>query len=417
MGPAPAPVRRPAPVALAALGLALALGAGCAAWRRVPPVTGPADAFRPVRRAPGLLDDADPGSLGAAVAESLAWLAAQPPDRVFVVGPRRVSVAAQMQALRALHARLLEAPPPDRLAAYVGARFEVLESVGGPDRRMLVTGYYEPVVEAADRPTPEYAVPVLGLPGDLVEARLEDFDSRYRGERIVGRIDGRRLVPYWPRAEIEAGRLAGRGLELAWARDPVDVFFMEVQGSGTLRFPDGREQRIGYAGANGRPYRAIGRLLIDEGHIARDAMSMQAIRDWLAAHPDDRRRVLQFNESYVFFRRLAGAPEGHLGRPLTPGRSVATDARLFPPAALAFLEAERPVRAPDGSLRWERLSRFVLNQDTGGALRGAGRVDMFWGRGAAAELAAGLMRQPGRLFILVPRAEGVAGSMTGDRRP
>lgn len=380
----------------------LLLGGGCAAWR-ARPVLGPEDALRPALRAPSLLDDADPESLRAAVVESLAWLATQPADHVFVAGPRRVPVTAQVGAFRGLLAVLAEAPSPERLAAHVRAAFEVLESVGGPDGRMLVTGYYEPVVEAAERPTAEYGVPVLGLPEDLIEAPLERFDPRYRGERIVGRVEGRRLVPYWTRAEIGAGRLAGRGLELAWARDPVDVFFMEIQGSGTLRFPDGREQRVGYAGANGRPYRSIGRLLIDEGHIPREAMSMPAIRAWLAAHPAERERVLRANESYVFFRPLAGAPEGHLGRPLTPGRSIATDARLFPAATLGFLETERPVRDAGGVVRWERVRRFVLNQDTGGAIRGPGRVDVFWGRGSAAELAAGLMRQAGRLYVLVPR--------------
>lgn len=131
---------------------------------------------------------------------------------------------------------------------------------------------------------------------------------------------------------------------------------------------------------------------------------MQAIREWLRTHPEERERVLQHNESFVFFRPLPGAPEGSLGRPLTPGRSVATDARLFPPAALAFVETERPERAPDGSVRWVPLRRLVLNQDTGGAIRGAGRIDFFWGRGEEAAFAAGLMRQPGRLYFLVPRA-------------
>jgi membrane-bound lytic murein transglycosylase A len=394
------------PIALAVLA-SLALGAGCAT-SRAPAVTDPASALRPIRPAPAFADDGDPASLRAAVEESVAWLAAQPADRVLVAGPRRVTVGEQARALRRVAALLSEGPSPERLAAYVREAFEPLEAAGGADGRMLVTGYYEPVIDAAEEPSAEYSVPILGLPGDLVEVRLEAFDPRYRGERLFGRLEGRRLVPYWPRAEIDAGRLAGRGLELAWARDPVDVFFMEVQGSGTLRFPDGRERRVGYAGANGRPYRAIGRLLIEEGHVPREAMSMQAIREWLRAHPDQRPRVLQHNESYVFFRPLPGAPEGSLGRPLTPGRSVATDARLFPPAGLAFIETERPERASDGSVRWTPLRRFVLNQDTGGAIRGAGRVDFFWGRGDAAAFAAGLMRQPGRLYFLVPRASTVA---------
>jgi membrane-bound lytic murein transglycosylase A len=393
--------------ALAALATIVALGAGCAA-SRTPVVTEPAHALRPVWAAPDLRDDGDPASLRAAVEQSLAWLGAQPADRVLVMGPRLVTVAEQTRALRGLLGMLMEAPSPQRLAAYVRGAFEVLDSVGGADGRMLVTGYYEPVVEASEHRSPEYAVPVFGLPDDLVEVRLESFDSRYRGERVFGRVEGRRLLPYWRRAEIDAGRLAGRGLELAWARDPVDVFFMEIQGSGTLRFPDGREQRVGYAGANGRAYRAIGRLLIEEGRVPREAMSMQAIRAWLAANPSERQRVLQHNESFVFFRLLAGPPEGSLGRPLTPGRAVATDYRLVPPGALAFLDTEQPERAPDGSVRWEPLKRFVLNQDTGGAIRGPGRVDFFWGRGERAAFAAGLMRQPGRLYFLVPRPTAVA---------
>jgi membrane-bound lytic murein transglycosylase A len=392
----------PAARAVAALLAALALGAGCAAWR-ARPVAEPAHALRPVWSRPPLRDDGDPASLRAAVEQSLAWLAGQPADLALVMGPRRVTVAEQTRALRGLLGVLAEAPGPERLAAYVHGNFEALESVGGADGRMLVTGYYEPVVDVSAERSAEYAVPVLRLPDDLVEVRLEAFDPRYRGERVFGRVEGRRLVPYWRRADIDAGRLAGRGLELAWARDPVDVFFMEIQGSGTLRFPDGREQRVGYAGANGRAYRAIGRLLIDEGRVPREAMSMQAIRAWLAANPGERQRVLQHNESYIFFRPLAGPPEGSLGRPLTPGRSVATDSRLFPPAALAFLDTEQPERSADGAVRWVSLSRFVLNQDTGGAIRGAGRVDFFWGRGERAAFAAGLMRQPGRLHVLVAR--------------
>jgi membrane-bound lytic murein transglycosylase A len=382
----------------------MVLLASCVARPPALPVDDPARAFRAVRGWPALADDGDASSLRAAVAESLAWLDGQPPDRSFVVGPRRATVAEQTRALRALHEALAVAVSPGRLAELVRERFEVVESVGGPRGRMLVTGYYEPVVEAAERPGGDYHTPILGPPDDLVEARLEAFDPRFRGERIVGRIEGRRLVPYWDRAEIEAGQLAGRGLELAWARDPVDVFFMEIQGSGTLRFPDGRERRIGYAAANGRPYRSVGRLLLDEGRLEPAAMSMQAIRAWLAGHPADRERVLRHNASYVFFRPLDGPPEGVLGRPLTPGRSIATDARLFPPAALAFLQSERPVRGADGTVRWTPLGRFVLNQDTGGAIRGPGRVDLFWGRGRDAELAAGLMQQPGRLYLLVPRA-------------
>jgi membrane-bound lytic murein transglycosylase A len=183
----------------------------------------------------------------------------------------------------------------------------------------------------------------------------------------------------------------------------VDVFFLEVEGSGTLRFPDGREIRVGPAATNGHPYRSIGRLLIDEGRLTEESVSMHAIRSWLAANPSERARVLGHNQSVVFFRRLDGPPIGSIGVSLTPARSIATDSRLFPAAALAFVRTERPTRLADGQVGWSPVSRFVLNQDTGGAIRGPGRVDVFWGRGSEAELAASEMKQLGELYFLVPK--------------
>jgi peptidoglycan lytic transglycosylase A len=383
----------------------VAVGVGCGT-RVVRPVTEPA---RALASAPGvtaavLEDDGDPASLREALRWSLVWLEGQPPGRPLAFGPRTITAADLRRGLDRLLTFLADDPPPPILAARVLAEFEPLQSVGGDDGGVLFTGYYEPIVEAAERPSVEYAAPILGPPDDLIEVPLEPFDGRWRAERITGRLEGRRLVPYWTRAEIAGGRLAGRGLELAWARDPVDVFFMEIQGSGTLRLPDGREVRVGHAATNGRPYRSIGRLLIDEGQLPREAVSLPALRAWLAAHPEERTRVLHHNESYVFFRRLDGAPVGSLGVAVTPARSVATDLRLFPPGALAFVQTERPHRDVDGRLRWRPLRRFMLNQDSGGAIRGPGRADVFWGRGDDAELAAGLMKQPGSLYFLLPRA-------------
>src|SRR5262245_20882029 len=196
----------------------LLAAAGCAA-RLARPVTDPALALRP-GSAPALIDDGDVASLRQAVEHSLGWLAAEPPERRLVFGPRTITAAEQRRALEALRVRLADDPLPAALAAWVAERFEVLESVGGPDGAMLVTGYYEPVIAAAEAPSAEYAVPILGVPDDLVEASLEAFDPRWRGDRISGRVEQGRLVPYWTRGDIEAGRLAGRGLELYWARDP-----------------------------------------------------------------------------------------------------------------------------------------------------------------------------------------------------
>jgi membrane-bound lytic murein transglycosylase A len=332
---------------------------------------------------PSLLDDGDADSLRTAIAQSLAWLDRQPSNRSLVFGPRRVTTAEYAGGLRRLVMLLANDPPAEVIEDRVVEHFDVLVSIGRQDGAVLLTGYHEPIVEVSDRRRPEYPVPVLGLPANFT--------------------GGWSFPRYLSRAEIEAGRLGAAARPLAWARDPVDVFFMEVEGSGTLRFPDGREIRVGPAATNGHPYRSIGRLLIDEGRLTEENVSMQAIRAWLAENPKERERVLRHNQSVVFFRPLAGPPLGSLGVPLTPARSIATDARLFPPGALAFVRTERPRRLPDGRVAWSPVSRFVLNQDTGGAIRGAGRVDVFWGRGEDANLAASEMKQLGDLYFLVPK--------------
>ncbi|MCI0572253.1 MAG: MltA domain-containing protein [Myxococcaceae bacterium] len=389
----------------ATLGL---LVSGCPRPSRAP-VTRPEEALVPSASPVSLLDDGEPVSLRAAVRESLVWLRTLPPERSLVFGRCQVPASTLVSALERFSSRLTDTLPRAELGALVHEQFALLEAAGDEDGTVLFTGYYEPTIEASLTRDDTYSVPIFGLPEDLVEVPLEPFAERFKSERVFGRLDGRRVVPYWTRAEIAAGKLGNRKLELAWAKDPVALFFLEVQGSGTLRLPDGSERRIGYAASNGRPYRSIGSLLIQEGAIPRETMSMQALRAWLAGNDGERDRVLHHNESYVFFRFLDGAAVGSLGRPVTPGRSIATDARLFPRGALAFLQTERPVSDAQGTLTWQPLSRLVLNQDTGGAIRGAGRVDMFWGRGADAELAAGLMKQKGRLFFLVPRGLGTQG--------
>ncbi len=370
-------------------------------------MTKPEDALKEVSRVSELRDDGSPVALRAAIAESLEWLRTRPEDQAFVFGPRRVTAGQLRAALERLQASLTDGMTPEALTARVLEHFEPMVSVGGEDGTVLFTGYYEPTLEASLTRTAEYPVPIHGLPEDLLEVPLEQFAERFAAERVFGRLEGRKVVPYWTRGEIRGGRLDGKAPALAWAKDPVALFFMEVQGSGRLRLPDGSERRVGYAASNGRPYRSIGTLLIREGLIPKEQMSMQALRAWLAANPAQCNRVLDFNESYVFFRYLEGAAVGSLGRPVTPGRSIATDARLFPKGALAFIHTEHPVRGPDGTVVWKPLSRFMLNQDTGGAIRGAGRVDVFWGGGPEAELAAGMMKQKGQLLFFVPRTPQV----------
>ncbi len=366
-----------------------------------PPETA-TEALRPVadRLFRELIDDGDAASLRLALARNVEWLERQPAERELEFGPRRVTVERMAAALSRFDAWWTEGGD---VASRLAEEFELFVNVGDGASEVLVTGYYEPLIPGSRRRTAEYDVPVYGPPDDLFSIDLGDFRDEWQGRRVTGLLSGRRLLPYPDRREIrETARLAGR--EIAWARDPVDLFFVEVQGSGALAFEDGSEMRIGYAGANGREYRSIGRLLIDEGEIPRERMSMQALRSWLAAHPDEIERVLDYNTSQVFFRRLDGPPVGNLGVPVTAGRSIAVDQKLLPPGALGFLLTEIPGVGPTGdTVAVGELRRFVLSQDTGGAIRGADRVDFFWGRGEEAALRAGLMKQPGRLYLLVPR--------------
>ena len=267
----------------------------------------------------------------------------------------------------------------------------------GAEAGGLFTGYYEPLLEASLTRGGIYQTPVYGLPADLVQVNLSAFNSKYAGERISGRVENGRLVPYANRAEINAR--PPQAQVLLWAADPVAVFFLEIQGSGRARLPDGRMLRLAYAGGNGRAYTAIGRTLINEGQLTRETVSLQTIRAWLKANPAQARRVMETNESYVFFAReelAAGVPgpNGTLGVPLTPRASLAIDSRLNALGAPFFVVADGrdPVRG------------LMMGQDTGGAIRGAVRGDIFFGFGDEAESRAGMMNAPGRLYVLLPNA-------------
>jgi membrane-bound lytic murein transglycosylase A len=380
----------------------------------LPKPVDPPDALLPVasEREPALLDDLlaiDGGaSLRAALEIQLVWLKKAPAERVFTFGRRAVKARDLRVLVEHLLAALAQRPDAAAFAAAVRARADLLEAAGSPTaggpNSLLVTGYYEPSLHGCLKKSPECQVPLYGPPNiDFKKVDLGAFDEKWRGERIAGELQGERLVPFADRRTLrESGRMRGR--EIAWARDPVDAFFLEIQGSGALILPDGKEKRIGYAGANGLPYRSLGKVLIEQGKIEKEKVSMQSIRAYLAAHPDERQALLDTNRSVVFFRFLEGAPVGNIGLELTPERSIATDQRFFPPGAVGFLITERPRLDADGRTVVEGpLERFVVNQDTGGAIRGAGRVDFFWGKGVEATERAGAMKQPGRLFFLVPK--------------
>jgi membrane-bound lytic murein transglycosylase A len=256
------------------------------------------------------------------------------------------------------------------------------------DGRAFATGYYEPEIEGSRTPQPGY-VPLYRVPPDLVRCTKAD------GTAGRGRIDATgACVLYFTRAEIEDGVLAGKGLELAWAKDPVDLFFLEIQGSGRIHFDDGTVMRVGYAGQNGREYVAIGRLLRDRGILPPGGANMQAIKDWIRANPDQGRALMRENLSYIFFKELTGpGPLGAMNVPVTPRATVATDPNYVPLGAPIYLhKADRP--EIDGP--W-------VAQDTGGAIKGPNRFDTFWGAGPEAVATAGGMSATGEALILVPK--------------
>ncbi|MGQ0589015.1 MAG: murein transglycosylase A [Sphingosinicella sp.] len=262
------------------------------------------------------------------------------------------------------------------------------ETVIVGDGAAFATGYYEPEIRGCRTRRPGCEVPVYRVPPDLLET------NPLTGASGRGHIDENgNYVLYHDRAAIEDGALAGRGLELAWAADPIDLFFLQIQGSGRLSLPDGGVMRIGYAGQNGREYVAIGRLLRERG-IMTTGISMQRIVDWLRANPAEGRALMRENLSYIFFRELTGpGPLGALGRPVTPRVSVAADPRFVPLGAPVLLSEMDNARA----------NGLWVAQDTGGAIRGANRFDTFWGAGQDAAATAGGMQARGRALIFLPR--------------
>jgi len=367
---------------------------------------GPEQALVPVRWFyPFFEDDMDLDSLREALEKNLQYLSKLSPDHSFVYGPDRYTCRQLMESQAAFLEMIRTASGPKDLNERIKKEFLVYKAAGR-DGGVLFTGYFEPILQGRLRPDSTFKYPIYRKPDDLIKIDLSLFNEEFKGKNIVGRIDGKSVVPYYSRQQIAWGRaLEGRKRELAWLKDPVDVAFLQIQGSGRLDLGGGRATRVGYSERNGHPYRSIGRYLMERGLITREEMSMQAIRRILAERPEMVEEVLNYNPSYVFFRDLGDGPLlGSINTPITPGRTLALDSRLFPPGAMAWIKTSKP-KVNDGGeiVSWEVFSRFVMNQDTGGAIKGPGRADLFWGSGPYAELAAGHMRHEGELYILIKK--------------
>lgn len=301
-------------------------------------------------------------------------------------------------------AALAQVPAGDRTAArsFFETHLRPVSVRNRGEDTGLFTGYYEPQLEGSRQRHGAYQVPLYRRPPELVMVDLGQFRDELAGQRIAGEVRDGHLRPYADRTAIEEGALEGRGLEIAWVNDPVDAFFLQIQGSGRIRLAEGGELRAGYAAQNGHPYFAIGKELIDRGAIPREQISMQSIRRWLEENPQEAVAVMRKNASYVFFDELKGeGPLGAEGVPLTPGRSLAVDRKHIPLGVPVWLDGSRPdplEGRPDHPLR-----RLLVAQDTGGAIRGPVRGDVFWGHGELAAAVAGRMKHPGRIWLLLPR--------------
>ena len=369
----------------------------------------PEEALRKIRFFyPSFNDDLDFTSLAQAIQNNIEYLIRLDPNKPFYYGPHTYTTKHVLESQEAFLKLITESTDSKMLKKKLRKDFLVYKATGREgDKDVLFTGYFEPVYDGSIEPDEEYAFPLYKKPDNLIRIDLSPFREEFKGKSIVALIDGKKVVPYYSRKQIETEKaLEGRGLEVAWLKDPLDVTFLHIQGSGRLKLPDGATIFVGYDASNGRPYRSIGRYMLDEGLLTREEISMQTIRQYLLDHPEILDEVLNQNPSYVFFDIREEGPLGNISVVLTPGRSIATDSRLFPKGALGFISCQKPVLDNEGKITdWIDFSRFVVNQDTGGAIKGAGRVDLFWGSGEYAQLAAGNMKHEGELYIFIKKLE------------
>ncbi|HEY3326079.1 MAG TPA: murein transglycosylase A [Novimethylophilus sp.] len=301
----------------------------------------------------------------------------------------------------------MPAPGADEVRVYLMQYFSPYQ-VTNPDgsNTGLITGYYEPLLRGSRQKTERYRYPVYSRPSDLITVDLGSVYPELASRRLRGKLEQNRLSPYFSRGEIEVANSPLAGNELLWVDDIIDLFFLQIQGSGLVQLDHGQQVHVGYADQNGQPYQSIGKILINRGELTADKASMQGIKNWARANIGKVRDLLNSNPSYVFFRELpAGLPGplGALGVPILAERSLAVDSRYIPLGAPVFLSTTQPNSA-------RPLQRLMLAQDTGGAIKGAVRADFFWGAGVEAGRQAGAMKQQGRMWVLLPKGYAFAAS-------
>ncbi|MBP8980777.1 MAG: MltA domain-containing protein [Syntrophobacterales bacterium] len=345
------------------------------------------------------LDDLDYHSLEQAVTRSIAFYEQQGARGSYCYRDRCRTAAEMIADLREfLRIAGSDRPAPEREKA-VREKFLFLPAA----EEVLVTGYYEPILNGALHKSERFRYPIYRPPPEAVVVRLDRFAPKYGNDRLIGQVRKGEVLPLPTRREIDGeGALQGRGLEIAWVDDPVALFSLHVQGSGKIRLPDGRMIRVTYAQSNGRPFRGLTAMMADRGLLKEGERSYELMKKTLYERaPEERQELMNFNERYIFFRVVPEGPLGALGLPLVAGRSIAADLDLYPRGGLAMLKTRKPVFDREGNIvSWQSFTRFVLNQDAGAAIKGPGRIDLFCGTGPEAERTAGAMKEKGELYFL-----------------
>jgi membrane-bound lytic murein transglycosylase A len=344
-------------------------------------------------------DDMNYENLQEAAEQSISYYRKLSPEKIFRYGELSYS-PEEMAASMELFMEIIKNPQDGERIKQIKEKFHFFESKNS-EGEAFFTGYYEPVLEGSLMPEGKLSEPLFETPHDLIKVNLGQFSGELKNEWIVGRLKGDQLIPYDSRDEIVyEGSLQYRANPIAYV-DEIELFFLQIQGSGLIRFPDGSLKRVNYAQKNGHPYMSIGQVLKEE--IPQEEMSLQSIKAYLYANPDRVREIFSYNQSYTFFREVDEGPLGNIEVPLTPDRSIAMDNRVTPKGGLAFIETVLPVIKDGKLVDWEPVQRFVLIQDTGGAIREHGRVDLFLGHGEKAGLTAGHLKHAGRSFLIVAR--------------
>lgn len=367
------------------------------------------DEYKPLHliaadKAPLFSDDQDYTSLLSAAQNHTEFLRNKNSDDHTIIGQEIYSSELLLESTLTLTNKIKENPNPDELHQFIIRNYNIYQAGGRKDkknRQMLVTGYYEPLFEGSLTRVKPYLYPLYSPPDDLIKHEPDNG-----AVPRIGRITDKGFTSYWSRAEIESMNTAG-GYELAYLKDPLDAFLLQVQGSGRIRLQDNSVRSIRFAASNGLEYNSIGKLLVDEKKMTLTEVTVPAIRNYLKKHPEEQQRILHHNPRFIFFNWGDDlGPKGSSGVVLTPGRSIAIDNSVLPDEAIGYLKTRKPkVNQHREIVGWVPFNRFVFPQDSGAAIKGTGRVDLFWGYGYYPELAASHMKEDGKLYFLVKKPD------------